>query len=108
MRIYVAGPYSADSPEGVESNVRRAIEVAAALFARGHEAFCPHAATHQVHQACPMPYEVWMAFDLGILERWAEAIFVIEESPGVRRELERAMALGLPVFRDLAHMEPRS
>lgn len=101
LRIYVAGPYSAPTSAQVEANVRKATLTAARVFSIGHHAFCPHAATHTVHQAAPQDYEVWMAFDLSVLERWANAILVIGSSPGADRELLRARELGHAVFHSI-------
>lgn len=98
FRIYIAGPYSAPTTAQVEANVRRAVFAAARVFSIGHYAFCPHAATHKIHEAAPQDYEVWMGFDMSILERWANAILVVGPSPGADRELLRARELGLAVF----------
>lgn len=48
MRIYVAGPYSASTRNDVAINVAIARAVATELWVLGHEAFCPHAASHDI------------------------------------------------------------
>lgn len=102
-RVYVAGPYSGPSPGCVEANVMRAFEIAEALAAKGHDVHCPHTATHQIAKlgqriGRPLPYERWMRLDLGIIERWATALFLIAPSPGADRELELAKKLGLKIY----------
>jgi len=42
MKIYVAGPYTADSPEQVQENVNRAIDAAITVFKKGHYPYIPH------------------------------------------------------------------
>src|SRR3990167_4257601 len=40
--IYVAGPYSAPTKEGIEANIRKAEAVAQSLWKRGVAVICPH------------------------------------------------------------------
>lgn len=42
MRIYVGGPYSADTEEARLANVERAMDAGLRLIAKGHEPFIPH------------------------------------------------------------------
>ncbi len=106
LRVYIAGPYSAMAPGLVKLNVFVAIKYAEMVMALGHEAFCPHAATHWIAVEAktskrPISYDRWMGFDLGILEAWATALFVISDSPGVLREITAAKAKGIPIYRSL-------
>jgi hypothetical protein len=41
--IYLAGPYTADTPEQTNANVTAAIEIQAQLLAQGRAVFSPHA-----------------------------------------------------------------
>lgn len=104
--VYVAGPYSAPTPEEVTANVSRAVIAAAEVMARGHRAHCPHAATHPVEHAGKgqFGYEDWMDLDFSIIEAWATDILVIGDSPGTRREVEYAERLGLRVLRDVSQL----
>ena len=110
MRIYVAGPYSAPTVHEIAVNVGIARATAAELWTRGHEAFCPHVASHDVHEEAEdlfryeIAYERWIAHSLGIIEAWADAVFVIAESPGVLRELAAANAKGIPIYRSMAEV----
>jgi hypothetical protein len=53
-RIYVAGKYSAETPEGRLANTRRAIEVGIHLWHKGYAPFIPHL-SHYTDEiaACP-------------------------------------------------------
>lgn len=97
-RVYVAAPYTAPTREQIVANVARAVQATAEVMRRGHDAHCPHSATDPVAQAEPLDYERWMRLDFGIIEKWATAILVVDDSPGVRRELELAKRLGLKVY----------
>ena len=102
-RIYVAGPYSADTEDGVKANVQRAAHIAAELMKKGHDAHCPHAATDVVAKMLAddgLWYERWMRLDMSLIRCWATAIFY-EPSPGADREEELARDLGLTVFTSL-------
>ncbi len=103
-RIYIAGPYSAPELAGREANVQRAAEAATQCMRRGHDAHCPHAATHpieQIDQGEWVGYEQYMRLDFGIIDRWATALLYLGSSRGADRELERAQALGLTIFRSV-------
>ena len=45
MRIYIAGPYSADTSEQKRLNILRARNACADLYRKGHTPFCPHTMT---------------------------------------------------------------
>jgi hypothetical protein len=102
-RIYLAHPYSAPTLADREMNVHNASTLAAKLMAKGHDVHSPITATHPVEQAEPgsVDYERWMRLDFGMIEAWADAIYVAGDSPGVRRELALAERLGLAVYRTL-------
>ena len=48
-KAYIAGPYTANTPEGVEENVRRAEAAAWLYYLKGYAVYCPHAQTHRIH-----------------------------------------------------------
>lgn len=105
LRIYVAGPYSAPSLEEIEANITAAVRIAVRVWQRGHEAFCPHQHSCRIDYTAKftsaITYDRWLAFDLGILEAWATALFVIAESPGVLHEIAAAKAKPIPIYRTL-------
>lgn len=108
LRIYVAGPYSAPTLVQRDAHTMRAVEIAAAIMAKGHDVFCPHAATHPIDVYAADEgiakgdwYERWMRLDFGIIRRWANALYLIDSSPGSDREHELARSLGYRIFTSL-------
>ena len=99
LRIYVAGPFSAPTHEGRLANMRKACEVGARLAKLGHDVHVPHATTAPLDGV--LPYERFMRLDLGIIQRWATALFYMGSSPGADRELSYAKSLGIPVYENL-------
>jgi len=41
MKVYIAGPYSADNVIGVLDNIRKGIRLSTRVFLMGHSPFCP-------------------------------------------------------------------
>lgn len=102
MKIYVAGPYTADSDEKILDNVHTAIDIGIQLIKMGHVPFIPHL-THWVEKRAvrtaqgSIPYEKWLAYDNVWLE-YCDAIYVIARSPGADKELLRAVEQGMWVY----------
>lgn len=101
MKVYVAGPYTADDSDGVERNVRAAIEAAVAVIERGHTPYVPHL-SHYLDQPArarglALSWEFWMAYD----DEWlmlCDALLYTRPSPGADIEKARAEALGLGIY----------
>jgi len=103
--IYTAGPYRAETPEGVEANVRRAAHAAGQILRKGHTPLCPHTLTNG-YDYPDVPPSVYLATDLDLLRR-CHAVLLLpgwKDSFGARQELKEAKALGLLVFEDLADL----
>jgi len=49
LRVYVAGPLSANTAEQLDKNIEVADEAAKALFLMGHWPFCPHTQSRTWH-----------------------------------------------------------
>ncbi len=101
MLIYVAGPYTADTPGGIAFNVDRAISVACDLIERGHNPYVPHF-TYYLDQMLQqrkvtVEYERWMELDREWMEK-CDALFFIGPSPGTNRELVRMAELKKIVY----------
>src|ERR1051326_7805964 len=64
LRVYVAGPYSADPVLGT----REAIHAADRLLTMGHSPYVPHLSLFW-HLVCPRPYEDWLTLALAWVER---------------------------------------
>lgn len=76
------------------------------LKALGHEPFVPHL-SHYLHINGPVDYgDFWLEYDLTFLDRWAEAIYMLEgweNSKGSVKEHERALLMGLPIYYEHYH-----
>jgi hypothetical protein len=102
MRIYLAGPYTADSSDERVKNVKRAIDAAIALYEKGHTPYVPHL-THLIDERAR---EVGIAITReDYVRRWdkpwlevCDAFLLLGESPGAREELETARTLGKAIF----------
>ena len=96
--VYIAGPYRAPTPWGVEQNIQAAVLAAAQVWAAGLAAVCPHA--NSAHMEGVTTDENFLAGTLEMLRR-CDAILVIEgwkNSEGARGEVDEAVRLGLPVL----------
>lgn len=118
LLIFVSGPYSAPTEEGMVANTERAMAVALELVGRGHWPFIPHAHTHYWHRyvrrvtgaripegtALPddhiFPANFFYDWDNFILDR-CDALYYDAPSPGADAELARAESLGLAIFRSM-------
>ena len=111
-RIYVAGPYSASTADEREANTNRAIDVAHALYAKGHNPFIPHLSHYTNERA--LLHGISLAEAAGMTEHafwldfvdreWlqaCEALFYIAPSKGADMELAWAQEWRMPVYRSL-------
>jgi len=101
MRVYIAGPYRADTPEGVDVNIAMAREAMALLLQAGHTPFCPHSMTARFERDYPnIPDDRYLETDLEWL-RFCDGILMLpgwQQSSGSRREFELAREMGLDLF----------
>jgi len=97
--LYVAGPYSADTDEGISQNIENAGVIAQQLWDEGFTVICPHTNTAQfTHDKTS--YADYIEGDLVMLAR-CDGIVLIdgwENSKGAIGEKERAELLNIPVF----------
>ena len=110
MLIAVAGPYSADTAEQRQRNLDAMNEAAAGVMKLGHiPVIGVNAALPVV--SCLGPevnhYEAMMAISLALVDK-CDAILVIGESAGVKRERDLVEAKGLPVYGDVNDVPPAS
>ena len=103
MLIAVAGPYSAATHEQRQRNFDLLNEAAAAIFKLGHIPLIG------VNAALPIVeyldaeserYEAMMTISLALVDK-CDAILMIGNSPGVKRELDLVKAKGLPVYENV-------
>jgi hypothetical protein len=105
MFIYLASPYSHADLKVMEERYTRVCKYAAELMAQGHRVFSPIAHSHPIAEFMPdalrTDFEFWMKQDLPIL-RYANELAVLmlagwQMSRGIRREIEYAAAVGVPI-----------
>ena len=103
--IYIAGPYRAKTPWGIEKNIHKARELAAQLVEQCHTLggypLVPH--TNTAHFDGWAPDQYYLEGTLEIMRR-CDALLMIngwENSSGARGELEEAKRLKLPIFYSL-------
>lgn len=106
MKLYVSGPYTANTEEEVLDNVHKALDVGIALIKAGHHPFIPHL-THWIEKRAQrtlgegMPYEWYLQYDRYWLT-FCDALYYLAPSPGADLERGWALELGLPVYTRLA------
>jgi len=104
VKIYVAGPYSAETLSEREANVERALAVGLQLIARGHDPYIPHL-THYLDVFAKR-------YDMHISPEWyyrydfhwmtiCDALYFIGSSPGADREREIMESLHRPIYTSL-------
>lgn len=99
--VYIAGPYTGKTPWQVEKNIRRAEDLAASVWARGHVGVCVH--TMCRHFVGVAPEDVFIEGDLVLLER-CDAMLLVEgweDSKGTQNEVVWCRDNGMPYFEDL-------
>jgi len=101
MRIYIAGPYRASTPEQVDANIRQARDAMAGLLRLGHTPFCPHSMTARFERDYPeIEDRRYLDTDLEWL-RLCDGILMLpgsDRSSGAQAGLELAMTLKLNLF----------
>ena len=56
MRVYIAGPYTAEHPRDVLKNVNAAIDAGIEIMELGHNVYIPHL-SHYIHMRPPCTFE---------------------------------------------------
>lgn len=100
---YLATPYSHPDPEVVQERFKVACAAAARLIGNGEIVFSPIAHSHPIAQSASLPgnWEFWKRQDFRFLVGASRLLVVRapgwEESVGVRKEIQLAKDLGIPV-----------
>ena len=103
MRVYVAGPYSADNVLTVLDNIRRGIRVSTEVLLAGHSPFCPwldFLFQLLLKEGETLAVDDYYRYSLDWL-KVSDAVLVLPEwqlSKGTLAELETANDLGIPIY----------
>lgn len=99
IRVYMAGPYSADNVIDVLENIRRGQFAAYRLLKAGLAPFCPWL-DYQFSLVGHVSLDEYKKYSIAWLEA-SDAVLVLsnwEKSSGTKAEITRAEQLGIPVF----------
>ena len=101
MKVYIASPYTAPTPEEVEANVNKVLKVAVRLINEGYNVYVPHL-SHYIEQvskemSVEISHDKWVDLDTDWLAH-CDAMLVLGLSPGVIAEIEFAIAHGISVY----------
>ena len=101
LRIYIAGPYTAQDQNGHEANTDRAIDAGIAVYKRGHSPYIPHL-THYVDLRAKgthvnLTWEDYIRWDMPWLQI-CDALLYLGKSKGADLELARARRLKKKIF----------
>lgn len=101
LKIYIAGPYSADTQRQRHENTTKAIDAGLALWKKGHCPYIPHLTHYVDHRAkltnIPMSWEEYIEWDKAWLAS-CDALLFLGSSKGAEIELEFAKKLGKTIF----------
>lgn len=108
MIIGIAGPYSAPNAEQRQKNLDRLNEAAARVLEMGHVPLIGMNAALPVLQQAQVedPYKATMEISMAVIAA-CDALLLLAESPGAKRERDLVLSKGLPVFYSLQEI-PRN
>ena len=97
--LYIAGPYSAPTEDGIENNIDVARDAGRRLLDLGYSVIIPHTMTGHMEG----PHGLFLQADLAIIDRLdpGDALYMLEgwqHSRGSRREWRRAKERKLRIY----------
>jgi hypothetical protein len=109
LKIYIAGPYTAETEIERVKNVNAAIDASFVLFSQGHYPYIPHL-THFIDQRArqvkfKMEWRDYIRWDLVWLEV-CDALLYLASSRGADLELRAARESGKQIFYSLEEIPP--
>ncbi len=99
MRIYLAGKYSDNNILGCFNNIHDGIAATVSILKAGHAVFCPFVDFLFQFFDKSLTKEDYYRYSMAWLEV-SEEVWVLpgwEDSIGVKKEIQRANELGIPV-----------
>lgn len=114
MLIYLASPYTSDSPRIMKQRFSEICSIAGRLIEQGHHIFCPIAMAHPIRQVTGLEskFEFWQELDCKMIdvcsELWVATMDGWAGSVGVGYEIRYALTTGKTVrFLDPLTLERR-
>ena len=97
--LYIAGPYSAPTEDGIENNIDVARDAGRRLLDLGYSVIIPHTMTGHMEG----PHELFLQADLEIIKRLqpGDGLYMLEGwlySRGARKEWRLAHEMGLRIY----------
>ncbi len=105
--VYVAGPFSAPTREGVEFNIREAVKCGIEVARVGAFPVVPHANTSHPDYEKVQPYEFWIDGTMLLLQQ-CHALITVRgwmQSSGARKEHAWMIRAKRPVFHDTVELK---
>lgn len=103
LLVFVSGPYSSDTPEGIQANVDCAVAAGKALMKKGHYVIVPHSMTYNWDLDTDLTWGHFMDNCIELLLR-GDAIYLLPDwrsSKGACIEEASAVASKKIIFRDM-------
>ncbi|QEG09410.1 hypothetical protein CPT_Saba_037 [Proteus phage Saba] len=108
--VYIAGPYRADTSDGIVKNIKAAEDVAISLSGQGYDLklfpVTPHLNTARFEFHVPAGDHYWLGGTMALMEKCDIVLLTHPEagnhSKGTSEEMKRAFELGKPVYSSLA------
>jgi len=108
-RVYLAGPYTSDKSDEMQSRNCDLTNVTANLVALGYHVFSPITHNHQINERLrvvdkkPNGFDFYRRYDLTMIAEWADETWVLplprwNESKGVLSEIDFTVQIGKPVL----------
>jgi len=101
LKIYIASPYSAATPEEIQRNVDKAIDIGIEVWEKGHYPYIPHL-THYVNARpkCRMNWDDFIEWDRPWIDD-CDALLYLGKSEGADKEKEYAELKKKIIFKSL-------
>jgi hypothetical protein len=106
--VYVAGPFSAPTREGVEANIDAAVELGLRVAEIGLYPVIPHANTRHPAFEKLQPYKFWIEGTVTLMRRACDALILVpkwENSTGATEERADMIVRGKPVFETIEDLD---
>lgn len=107
--VYIAGPYRADTSDGIVKNIKFAEAMALSLSGQGYDLklfpVTPHLNTASFEKSVPAGDHYWLGGTMALMEKCDVVLLTHpaagNESRGTSEEMKRAFELGVPVYASL-------